>query len=123
MSIVTDTFALDVTTSPFIRIDYSAVLDTAGGRISEKASMWIERSSVGGLVAALRACMEWRPTQCVQNGGDSLRVFESGPDGAPYINIENDRARQSEHGGFSWIAMSRGLAERLIEELASLNPG
>ena len=122
MSIATDSYVLDLAQPDFVHIDYSGLRSTAAGPHEFKASLWFERRNLRWLVEALRACIATYglPEAGQANGHDSLRVYESGPEPAPYINLENERSKGVEHGGFQWFAMSKRLAEKLSDELAQL---
>lgn len=122
MSIISDSYVLDLAQHEFIHIDYSSLRSTAAGEHEFKASLWFERRNLRWLVEALRACIATYglPEARAANGDDSLRVYESGPEPAPYVNLENERSKDAEHGGFQWFAMSKPLAKRLSDELAQL---
>jgi hypothetical protein len=122
VSIVSDSYVLDLAQPEFIHIDYSSLRSTAAGEHELKASLWFERRNLHWLVEALRACIATYglPESRAASGHDSLRVYESGPEPTPYINLENERSKGAEHGGFQWFAMSKPLAKRLSDELAQL---
>jgi hypothetical protein len=122
MSIISDTYAVDTSEQGFVRIDYSSQRTTAAGPHGLKATLWFERPNLGWLIEALEACVtvDGLPERSTTSGQDVLRVYESGPEPAPYINLENERAEGAPHGGLQWFAMSKPLTVKLISELSEL---
>lgn len=122
MSIISDTYVMDASEEGFVRIDYSSQRATAAGPHEFKATLWFERANLGWLIEALEACVSvyGLAEQSTTSGRDTLRIYESGPEPAPYINLENERAEDAPHGGFQWFAMSKPLARKLIGELSEL---
>lgn len=84
--------------------------------------MWFETDSLPWIIESLRACIEiyGEPARETECGGDSLKVFESGPEQAPIVNLRNRRAKDAEHGGVYALLMSKAIAEQLVERLAAL---
>lgn len=122
MSIITDSYSITLDDPGLIRIEYRSRRDTAAGPLTRNTSIWFERTNLRWLVESLRQCITiyGQPELSTQQGNDHLKVFESGPEPAPYINVENKRPDGVEHPGFTWFAMSKPLAEELTFELDAL---
>lgn len=122
MSIITDSYSIRIPEPGFVLVEYTSVMDTAVGQAHERSSLWFERDTISLVADSLKSFLEteWGPEIVTRSGQDHVRVYESGPEQAPYVNLENVRAKDAPHGGFHWVAMSRGLAQKLQCELAEL---
>lgn len=119
MSIVSDAYKLDAADPLLVRSDYSSVMNTAAGHVNERRVFWLERSNVHQLAEVLTTFLseDQSSRMTVARGDDNIVVYESGPDYAPYVNLENRRPKNAARGGMWWAAMSRRLAKRLAAEL------
>ena len=122
MKIVSETFSVDVSDPEFLRIDRSAVIEMPWGKSPEATSVWIERKNLEWVRAALRQCIRvyGTPAQRTTAGLDSLRVDESGPEPAPFINIFNKRPLGTRHEGAQLVTLSKPVAEKLLADLEHL---
>lgn len=122
MTIVGETFEVDNCDSDFVRIHRSAVVEMPWGNSPEAASVWIERGNLEWVRAALRCCISnyGTPAQRTSAGLDSLRVDESGPEPAPFINIFNKRPPGVPHEGAQLVTLSKRVAARLLADLERL---
>jgi hypothetical protein len=122
VSIVSDSYRIEPSEQGFVTLEYSSVMDTGGGLVDERRSLSLERGSLSTLADALRTFLANAESPEISRsvGLDNFRVYESGPEQAPYVNLENERAKDVPHGGFSWFAMSKALAEKLAAELPTV---
>ncbi len=58
----------------------------------------------------------------MNSGQDSLKIFESGDEQAPIINLFNRRPDGSPHAGPYALMMSKPIAEKLLGDLSALPP-
>lgn len=119
MKIVKETVTVDASEPGFVHLVQQRVKDTGqdiGGQL------WFERAHLRWVVDTLRACLATYgfPETTTQGGQDSLKVFESGPEQAPVVNLFNVRPKDAPHGGVYARSMSREAAEQLVEQLAAL---
>lgn len=119
MKIVKETVTVSTPEPGFVHVVQSRVKDSGqdiGGQL------WFERENLPWVIATLRACLATYgfPETAVQRGGDSLKVFESGPEQEPVVNLFNVRPKDAPHGGVYARTMSRSVAEQLVEQLAAL---
>lgn len=101
-----------------VRVEYHEIRDSGhdlGG------VLWLERQSVSWLVEALQSGLAAYPFPEVKEsrGDDSLRLYESGPEQAPVINIINRRAKEAPHGGLCGINISVDIARQLLSQLGA----
>lgn len=119
MKIVKESVSIDAAEPGFVHVTQERVKDTGqdiGGQI------WFERGSLRWVIDTLRACLATYgfPETTAQIGQDSLKVFESGPEQEPVINLFNVRPKDAPHGGVYARSMSRPIAEKLADELARI---
>jgi hypothetical protein len=119
VKIVNESVSIDAAEPGFVRVTQVRVKDTGqdiGGQI------WFERGSLAWVIDTLRACLATYgfPETTAQIGQDSLKVFESGPEQEPVINLFNVRPKDAAHGGVYARSMSRPIAEKLADELARI---
>jgi hypothetical protein len=119
VKIVKESFSIDAGQPGFVHVTQQRVKDTGqdiGGQI------WFERGSLRWVVDTLRACLATYgfPETTAQIGQDSLKVFESGSEQDPVINLFNVRPNDAAHGGVYARSMSRPIAEKLADELARI---
>lgn len=119
MKIVKETVTVDTSDPAFVHVVQQRVKDTGqdiGGQL------WFERANLRWVVDTLRACLATYgfPETVHQGGQDSLKVFESGPEQEPVVNLFNVRPKDAPHGGVYARSMSRAAAEQLANQLASL---
>jgi len=117
-----ESYVIDVSEPQFVRIDRSATVSMAWGPSSDSYSVWFERASLAWVVAALRECIETygAPSQRTTAGQDSLRIDETGPEPAPFINIFNRRPLGAPHEGAQLVSLSKPRAAQLLAELEQL---
>lgn len=86
-------------------------------------SLWFERSHLTWLIDALESCLTIYAVGTLEltSGHDSLKVAETGPEPAPFINIYNKRLEGSPHAGRYWVSFTKPLAQRLLGELRQLH--
>jgi hypothetical protein len=115
-------YAIDSSEVGYIRIDHVSIEDHWGRPVDMSGALWFERSDLGWVVDRLRTCLTTYPCPeaTLAAGSDNLKVFEAGPELAPYVHMHNRRPPASAHGGGYSFAMSRPLAQRLLDELAML---
>lgn len=84
--------------------------------------LWFEARHARWVTEMLLACIEtWAfPQHELQSGADHLKVFESGPEQSPVVNLRNRRAPGTEHGGVYVLMMSRSIAMQLVRSLRTL---
>jgi hypothetical protein len=119
VKIVKESCSIDVADPGFVHVIHERIKDTGqdiGGQL------WFERASLPWVVTTLRACLATYafPETTTQLGDDSLKVFESGPEQAPVINLFNVRPGTAAHGGVYARSMSRPVAEALVDQLATI---
>jgi hypothetical protein len=119
VKIVKESITVDAAEPGFVHVVQERVKDTGqdiGGQI------WFERANLRWVVDALRACLATYgyPETALQSGQDSLKVFESGPEQAPVINLFNVRPKDAAHGGVYARSMSRQVAAQLADQLAAI---
>lgn len=119
MKVIKESVAIDTAEPGFIHVIHQRIKDT-GKDIS--GQIWFERANVRWVIDTLRSCLATYafPEAAVQLGQDSLKVFESGPEQAPVINLFNVRPKDARHGGAYARSMSRQVAEQLAEQLAAI---
>jgi hypothetical protein len=117
--IVKESYTVDTSDPKFIHIHHVQLEDTG---VNMGGSTWFERGSLPWVVDTLRACLTTYafPEATTQIGQDALKVYESGPEQAPIINLRNRRPKDAPHGGLSGFMMSKPYAEKLVEELAAI---
>jgi hypothetical protein len=119
VKIVKESVAIDAAEPGFIHVTQQRVKDTGqdiGGQI------WFERANLRWVVDTLRACLATYgfPETVLQSGQDSLKVFESGPEQAPVVNLFNVRPKDAAHGGVYARSMSRRVAEQFADQLTAI---
>jgi hypothetical protein len=119
VKIVKETVAVETAEPGFVHVTQHRVKDTGqdiGGQL------WFERENLRWVIDTLRACLSTYgfPETVLQRGQDSLKVFESGPEQAPLVNLFNVRPRDVEHGGVFARSLSRIVAEELADQLAAI---
>jgi len=119
MKIVKESVTVDAAEPGFVHVIQQRVKDTGkdiGGQI------WFERANLRWVIDALRACLTTYalPEAVLQRGQDSLKVFESGPEQEPVINLFNTRPEGAPHGGVYARSMSRPVAEQLARQLDAI---
>lgn len=119
MNIQSETYSIDVFEPGFVHVHQVRVKDNGkdiGGHI------WFERANLGWVVDTLRACVGTYafPETATRAGDDSLKVFESGHEQAPVINLFNVRPDGAPHGGVFARTFGKPVAERLVEDLAAI---
>jgi len=119
VKIVKETVAIDTSDPGFLHVTQHRVKDTGqdiGGQL------WFERDNLRWVIDTLRACLATYgfPETTLQRGQDSLKVFESGPEQQPVVNLFNVRPKDAAHGGVYARSMSRQVAEQLADQLAKL---
>lgn len=119
MKIVKESVAVDTSEPGFVHVTQQRVKDTGqdiGGQL------WFERENLRWVIDTLRACLATYgfPETVLERGGDSLKVFESGPEQAPVVNLFNVRPKDAPHGGVYARSLSRQVAEELADQLAAI---
>jgi hypothetical protein len=113
-----ESVSVDASEPGFISVHYVQPDDglDMGGRLS------LERKSVPLIMALLYACLNvhaFPGVEC-QCGDDAFRVYGSGSDQQPIINILNRRPDGALHGGLTGLMMTTPAAEALFEQLGAL---
>ena len=116
--ITEESVSLDASEQGFVGLRHVQV---EGGR-DFGGQLWLERGNLPWLVESMRACLEVYafPGAETRGGDDSLSVRETGPEQAPYVNIQNRRPAASPHGGVYALFVSRPVAEDLLARLSEL---
>jgi hypothetical protein len=119
VNIVNESVSVDVSQAGFVHVVQHRIKDTGqdiGGQL------WFERASLPWVIDTLRACLATYgfPEAATQLGDDSLKVFESGPEQAPVVNLFNVRPPAVPHGGVYARSLSRPVAQTLVDELAQI---
>ena len=101
-----------------VRVEYHEIRDSGhdlGG------VLWVERPSVSWLADALESGLDVHPFPEVSEsrGDDNLRLYESGPEQAPVINIINRRAKEASNGGLCGVNVSVDVARKLLTLLSA----
>lgn len=122
MSVVTESYKVDLADPVFVHVECSAVMDTAVGLRTQNASIWFERANLPWVVEALRRSLTTYGLGELAraSGNDAITVYESGSERQATFNIDNQRPSDVPHSGTYWIGMSRTLAEKLLSELAAI---
>jgi hypothetical protein len=112
-------YTIDTSEPGFIHIHH---VDREESGLDMGGHIWFERGSLPWVVDTLRACTTTYgfPESVTRIGQDSLKVFESGAEQAPYINLFNVRPADARHGGIFARSFSKPLAKKLVLELAAL---
>jgi hypothetical protein len=115
-----ESYSVDTSERGLIHIRHVQIRETG---VDLGGPMWFERANLRWVVDSLRACMTTYafPGVEMQNNHDQLHVFESGPEQAPIINLQNRRAKDAPHGGVYALMISKSVAEKLVAELAALS--
>lgn len=120
-AVVTDAYTLEAS-GPLLCIHHERP-DGAAGEVYRPGArdLWIDRANASWLAAALAECLTSPdcPEPTATLGDDSFQVFETGHRGAAF-HVVNQRPERAPQGGWYWISMSRTCAERLVEELRTL---
>lgn len=105
--------------SGFLHVHHVQIEDSG---VDMGGPLWLEQGSLAWVIEALRECIETyaSPGSEATVGSDQLKVFESGPEPAPIINLRNRRAADAKHGGVYALLMSKRIAEQLLGELRAL---
>jgi hypothetical protein len=114
-----ESYSIDTSDPAFIHIHHVQIEDTG---VDMGGHMWFERANLPWVVGSLRACVSTYayPGAETQSGQDHLKVFESGAEQAPIINLRNRRPKDAPHSGVYALMMSKPVAEKLTRELAAL---
>jgi hypothetical protein len=122
MKVLNESISVDVSEPGFVRIDRSARVAMPWGARPDDSTVWLERTNLPWLLTALRDCVTvyGSPCQRTTAGQDSLRVDESGPEPAPFINIYNKRPAGVAHGGAQLISLTKPAAIQLLSDLERL---
>jgi hypothetical protein len=114
-----ESYSVDTSDSGVVHIHHVQLEDTG---VDMGGHMWLERSNLRWVVDSLQACLGTYafPGVETQSGQDHLKVFESGAEQAPIINLRNRRPKDAPHGGVYALMMSKPVAEKLTRELATL---
>ncbi|HTE55670.1 MAG TPA: hypothetical protein VK698_32670 [Kofleriaceae bacterium] len=114
-----ETYTIDTSEPGFIGIRQVKVKED-GTDLSDH--LWFERDSLSWVVDTLRAAISnyGFPRTETTIGKDSLRVFESGHEQAPYINLFNLRPADAPHGERFALAFSKQLVDKLVDQLAGI---
>ena len=117
--IVEESISLDTSQPGLVGIYHFQIEDSG---IDMGGSLWLQRESAFWVVDSLNACLNTFAFPGVESqlGSDSLKVFESGPEQAPIINLRNRRPAEVLHGGVFVLMMSRPAAKDLSEQLSAL---
>lgn len=119
MKIVKESVTVAAAEPGFVHVVQERVKDTGqdiGGQL------WFERAHVRWIVDTLRAALETYgfPETVHRGGQDDLKIFESGPEQEPVINLFNVRPKDAPHGGVYARSLSRRVAAQLVDQLAAL---
>lgn len=113
-----ESLSVDASEPGFISVHYVQLDDglDMGGKLL------LERKSVPLIVALLHASLNIYPFRGVECrcGEDAFRVYGSGSDQQPIINILNRRPDGLPHGGLTGLMMTTAAAEALFEQLCAL---
>jgi hypothetical protein len=113
-----ESVSVDTSEPGYINVHYVQLEDglDMGGRLL------IERKSVPLIMALLYACLNVRafPDVECKCGDDAFRVYGSGLDQQPIINILNRRPDGVEHAGLSGLMMTTRATEALFKQLREL---
>jgi hypothetical protein len=122
MKVLSESVSVDVSEPGFVRIDRTAKVAMPWGESPDNSTVWIERTNLPWLVSALRDCVTIYGTPCQRTsaGQDSLRVDESGPEPAPFINIYNKRPAGVTHEGAQLVTLTKPAAVQLLSDLERL---
>lgn len=114
-----ESYSVDTSEPGFIHIHHVQIEDTG---IDMGSHIWFERSNLPWVVGSLRQCVTTYgyPGAELQSGQDHLRVFESGAEQEPFINLRNRRPQDAPHGGAYVLMISKPVTEKLIRELGAL---
>ena len=118
--ITDETVQVTTTEAGFVHVLHRQMHDSG---IDMGGHLWFDRDNLGWVIATLRQCVSAYgfPGAQEQRGADSLKIFESGPEQAPIINIQNRRAKDQAHGGVYALLFSKPKAEaELLKELEQL---
>jgi hypothetical protein len=116
--VIKESLSIDASESGFIDVHYVQLdegLDM-GGRLL------LERQSVPLIIALLHASLNvgaFGGVEC-RCGDDSFRVYGSGSDQQPIINILNRRPDGAPRGGLTGLMLTTAAAEALFEQLCAL---
>ena len=119
MKIVNESTKVDTADPGFIHIRHVQIKDTG---VDRGGPIWFERQNLPWVVDTLRSCLTTYafPRTAVDSGQDSLKIFESGDEQAPIINLFNRRPDGAPHAGVYALMMSKPVAEKLVDELAAI---
>ena len=117
--IIKESVSVDASESGFICVNYVQVDDglDMGGRLL------FERKSVTLITALLYTCPnvhDFPEVEC-RCGDDAFRVYGSGSDQRPIINILNRRPDGAPHGGLAGLMLTTPAAKTLFEQLRALS--
>lgn len=103
----------------FIHVCHRQV-ETSG--LDMGGDLWFEAQHAFWLADTLRASIDnWMcPVGELRSGADQLRVFESGHEWQPVINLRNRRDPAVTHGGVYVLMMSPPIAAQLARSLDAL---
>jgi hypothetical protein len=119
MKIIRESCSVDASDPGFVHILHVRIKDTGADRGGQ---MWFERQNLPWVVDTLRSCLTVYafPRTTVDSGHDSLKIFESGDEQAPIINLVNSRSDGAPHAGVYALLMSKPIAEKLLIDLSAI---
>ncbi|WP_428267909.1 hypothetical protein [Haliangium sp.] len=117
--IVQETISLDLDEAGFVHIHHVQIENSG---LDMGGPMWFERASLDWVRSSLRACLDTYASKAVETrlGQDDLKVYESGHEQAPIVNLRNRRPKDATHGGVFALMMSKPIAEELCQKLAAV---
>jgi hypothetical protein len=97
-------------------------VDVRDSGVDMGGPLWFSRDNLPWLIEQLQAVLTTYGFEDVieERGDDSFKVFESGPEQAPVINIQNRRPKGGDHGGMFALLMSKPIAQSLLDQLQQL---
>jgi hypothetical protein len=115
-----ETVAVDEAEPGFVHVSHQQIIQDSGRDMG--GELWFERDHVRWVIDKLRGQLTTYafPEAELQHGRDRLRVWESGPEQQPFINVFNTRPEDAPRGGMFALSISRPVAEQLLAQLDAL---
>lgn len=118
-AVKSESIRVDGSDPSFVRIVLSQLRDSG---VDMGGELWVERAHVAWIADQLDTTLNSYGAERAETtlGGDTLRVYESGDERAPYYNVQNQRPIGGAHTGVYALAMTRTAAEQLLRDLRAL---
>jgi hypothetical protein len=115
-----ETVAVDAAEPGFVHVIHQQIYEDLDENMG--GDIWFERANLRWVIDTLGACLTTYafPETELHHGQDNLKVFESGPEQQPFVNLFNTRPKDAPHGGVTANNFSKPIARQLLDQLIAL---